>query len=106
MGEYEEAKAFIQRKREAKRGTGVSRQMVTTDPVWGCLDKETWWGKVTLMQHHAFGQRYVPNDEVQTKLKKGWVVVEFTDPTKPRAKEPQPKEEEPVEPVVPTRKGR
>jgi len=103
MGEYEEAKAAMQTRRAAK-GKGMSRQMVTTEPIWGTLDKETWWGKVTLMERHDKGQRYIPNDEVKAAEKRGWKVVVLEDPTKPRAKEPQPKEE-PTEPTY-TKRGR
>lgn len=102
MGEYEEARAAMQARKAARGGAPMKRQMVTTDPIWGTLNKDKWWGKVTLMERPDKGQRYIPKDEVEAAKKRGWVVVEVEDPTKPRAKEPQPKEE----PVDPPKRGR
>jgi hypothetical protein len=37
------------------------------------------------MSHPTYGELFFPNDEVENRAKRGWAVVEYTDPTRPVA---------------------
>ena len=53
------------------------------DPRWGGLDPEENTGKVKLMWHPAYGQRYFRDEDVENREGRGWEVVAYCDPTTP-----------------------
>ena len=55
---------------------------------WGNLNPDEWTGKVKLMTHPAYGERYFKDDDVENRLGRGWVVVDFVDPTKQAVRGP------------------
>ncbi len=61
---------------------------------WGGLDPDEWTGKVKLMGHPAYFERYFPNEQVENRKGRGWTVIQFTDPTLPRPTVPVIKTEE------------
>ena len=56
---------------------------IPPDPRWGGLDPEKYTGKVKLMEHPAYGERYIRNEDVKNRESRGWTVIEYRDPTIP-----------------------
>ena len=73
-----ETMAIEQRGRNAVRSSTIP-----PDPRWGGLDPEENMGKVKLMEHSAYGQRYFRNIDVKNRESRGWKVIEYCDPTTP-----------------------
>lgn len=82
-----------------QRGINTVRatRTTSTDDRWGSLDPDEWMGKVKCMTHPAYGERYFKNDEVANRESRGWVVVEYVDPTKPIKRPPGRPPKKPVE---------
>ena len=59
-----------------------------TDPRWGGLDPKEYFGKVKLMEHSAYGERYFRTEDVENRESRGWAVVAYRDPTTPIAPTP------------------
>ena len=55
---------------------------------WGGLDPDEWTGKVKLMSHPAYSERYFKNEDVANRESRGWTVIQYVDPTLPRATVP------------------
>ena len=67
-----------------QRGKNAVRaNVVPIDPRWGGLDPEENMGKVKLMTHLAYGERYFRNVDVKDRESRGWKVIEYSDPTTP-----------------------
>ena len=73
-----ETMAIEQRGRNA-----VRTSTIPPDPRWGGLDPEENMGKVKLMEHSAYGQRYFRNVDVKNRESRGWKVIDYSDPTIP-----------------------
>lgn len=71
---------------------------------WGGLDPDEWTGKVKLMSHPAYFERYFPNEKVANRESRGWAVIQFTDPTLPRPTGPVIREL--AQPAVPRKAGK
>jgi hypothetical protein len=65
------------------RGSNAVRMKASVphDVRWGLLNPDEWVGRVTLMQHPTYGELFFKNDEVENRTSRGWVAVEYTDPT-------------------------
>jgi hypothetical protein len=70
---------------EKTRGDNTMRQRakVPKDVRWGNYDPDEWVGRVTVMAHPAYGELFFPTEDVESRTKRGWVVVEYVDPTSP-----------------------
>lgn len=75
--------AVSQRGKNTVRGNVEPR-----DPRWGGLDPEENFGKVKLMTHLAYGERFFRLCDVENREGRGWIVVEYRDPTTPVAPSP------------------
>lgn len=75
----------------------IATKETNSDWRWGSLDPDEWVGKVSLMWHSAYGERFFPNTEVENRTSRGWVVVEYVDPTKPIKRPPGRPPKKPVE---------
>ena len=60
----------------------------TKDWRWGNIDPEEWAGRVKLMTHPAYGERYFKDEDVANRESRGWIVVEYSDPTVPTKRTP------------------
>ena len=69
---------------EQRGKNAVRARSVQIDPRWGGLDPDEYTGKVKLMEHSAYGERYFRNEDVENRKSRGWVVVEYSDPTTPK----------------------
>ena len=72
-----------QRGRNAVRGSAEP-----IDYRWGGLDPKENWGKVKLMEHVTYGQRYFRLEDVENRQGRGWVLAGYKDPTTPVAETP------------------
>ena len=73
-----------------RRGENAVRATKDTnyDPRWSSLDPDECAGKVKLMTHLAYGERFFLNEDVANRESRGWKVIEYVDPTKMVARSP------------------
>lgn len=74
-----------------KRGDNAVRATASKEKDyarWGGLDPDECMGKVKLMGHPAYFERYFKNEDVANRESRGWTVIQFTDPTLPVATSP------------------